>query len=55
MDILKPIKQEIISAEQMDIKLEYHEIKTEPWQYQLMINNEVVNPILWKINRPFSR
>ena len=33
MDILKPVKQEIVSTEQIGIKIEYHEIEDEPWQY----------------------
>ena len=43
MDSLKSIKQESISTEQMDIEIEEHQIKTEPWQYQQMIDTEVVN------------
>ena len=38
MDILKPVKQEIVSTEQIGIKIEYHEIEDEPWQYPQKIN-----------------
>ena len=42
MDSLKLIKHESISTEQMDIKIEEHQIKIEPLQYQQMINTEVI-------------
>ena len=33
MDILKPVKQERVSTEQLDLKIEDHPIEDEPWHY----------------------
>ena len=33
MDILKPVKQEIVSTEQKDLKIEVYLIEAEPWHY----------------------
>ena len=41
MNILNPVKQDIVSTEQMDVKVEYHPIETEPWQYSQCIKSEM--------------
>ena len=33
MDILKPVKQELVSTEQIDLKIKDHPIESEPWLY----------------------
>ena len=38
MDIRKIVEQEIVSTEQIDIKIEHHGIEAEPWQYLQNIN-----------------
>ena len=50
MDILKPVRQEIISTEQIDLKIKDHAIESVPWQYpknnpnkQEMISTEQID------------
>ena len=38
MDILKAVKREIISTEQIDIKIEDNTIEADSWQYPQNIN-----------------
>ena len=45
MDILKLVKQEMDSTdiECMEVKVEEHQVKTEPCQYQSSIQSKMVN------------
>ena len=51
MDVLNPVKQEIVSAEQINVKIEEHPIESEPWQYSHCIKFEM--ELSKTTNKPF--